>query len=329
MTKQLLLIVLMIIFVVSGCSTPADETAELIIEAENETERMEDENQVDTAVETSTTDEQEEVVKDEDDHDHSLCKAVGYDYDEDSLEYTLVWSDEFDYEGLPDETKWGYDVGGSGWGNNELQYYTEGENAYVKDGFLTITARKEDYNAMAYTSTRLISKNKGDWLYGRIEVNAKLPSGKGTWPAIWMLPTDWKYGGWPRSGEIDIMEHVGYEQGVVHGTVHTNAYNHMKGTQVGKHVTRDDVSDAFHLYAIEWFPDKIKFFVDDKLYFIYKPSNMINCPTKDEWPFDQRFHLLLNIAVGGNWGGAKGIDESIFPQEMVVDYVRVYQSDAF
>lgn len=262
----------------------------------------------------------------EKDHDHSVCKAVDAQYDEDNLTYQLVWSDEFDYEGLPDQEKWGYDVGGHGWGNNELQFYTEGKNVQVGDGYLTITARKEKYNHLNYTSTRLITKNKGDWLYGKIEVRAKLPSGRGTWPAIWMLPTDWKYGGWPRSGEIDIMEHVGYNQGRIHGTIHTAAYNHMKGTQIGKSVVREDATETFYTYAVEWLPDKIKFLIDDKLYFVYKPANLINCPTEEEWPFDQRFHLLLNIAVGGNWGGARGVDDRIFPQEMVVDYVRVYQA---
>lgn len=257
------------------------------------------------------------------------CKAVGYEYDEENLHYELVWSDEFDYEGLPDEEKWSYDVGGHGFGNRELQYYTDDQNAYVSKGYLTITARKEDYKNMDYTSARMITKNKGDWLYGKIEVKAKLPEGRGTWPAIWMLPTDWKYGNWPDSGEIDIMEHVGYEMGKIHGTVHTEAYNHMIGTQLGKSVIREDAHEAFHVYHIEWLPDKIKFYVDNKLYFVYKPYNLVNCPTEAEWPFDQDFHLLLNIAVGGNWGGAKGVDDTIFPQEMLVDYVRVYQATEF
>ena len=143
-------------------------------------------------------------------------------------EYELVWSDEFDYTGLPNSEKWSYDVGGSGWGNNELQYYTENrtENARVENGNLIIEARKESYGGNNYTSARLITKSQGDWLYGKIEVRAKLPGGRGAWPAIWMLPTDWAYGGWPSSGEIDIMEYVGYDPGVVHGTVHTESYNH-------------------------------------------------------------------------------------------------------
>jgi len=235
----------------------------------------------------------------------------------------LVWSDEFNYTGLPDSTKWGYDVGGHGWGNNELQFYNQNQpkNARVEGGYLIIEAHKEPKEGRDYTSARLISKNRGDWKYGRIEARAKLPSGRGIWPAIWMLPTDWKYGGWPASGEIDIMEFVGYQPDSVHGTVHTEAFNHSINTQKGKGLKFNDLSTAFHVYAIEWSADKIDFFVDDKLYLTF--TNTGNGPA--EWPFDQRFHLLLNIAVGGGWGGKMGIDTSIFPQRMEVDYVRVYQ----
>lgn len=239
-----------------------------------------------------------------------------------SQEYTLVWSDEFDYTGLPDAEKWGYDVGGDGWGNNELQYYTQNrtENARVEDGHLIIEARKESYGGNNYTSARLITKDKGDWLYGKIEVKAKLPGGTGSWPAIWMLPTDWEYGGWPSSGEIDIMEYVGYDPGIVHGTVHTEAYNHTLGTQKGAHTTVTDAETAFHVYSMEWTPERIKVFVDDTKYFTFNAEGDYTT-----WPFDKRFHLLLNIAVGGSWGGAEGIDDEIFPVKMEVDYVRVYQ----
>lgn len=140
-----------------------------------------------------------------------------------------VWADEFNYTGEPDPAKWGYDIGGSGWGNNELQYYTNSRsNSNVADGTLKITARKENVEGKEYSSARLVSKDKGDFLYGRFEIKAKLPTGRGTWPALWMLPTNWAYGGWPESGEIDIMEHVGYDQDRVHITVHTEAYNHSK-----------------------------------------------------------------------------------------------------
>jgi len=239
-----------------------------------------------------------------------------------SQTYELVWSDEFDYTGLPDATKWSYDVGGNGWGNSELQYYTNArtENARVENGYLTIEAHNETYSSNSYTSARLVTKQKGDWLYGRIEVRAKLPSGLGTWPAIWMLPTDWNYGGWPASGEIDIMEHVGYDPTTIYGTVHTQAYNHTLGTQVGSNTQVPDCESAFHIYAIEWDADKIDFYVDNTKYLTFN-----NEGSWEEWPFDKRFHLILNIAVGGSWGGSQGVDPSAFPVSMLVDYVRVYQ----
>lgn len=241
--------------------------------------------------------------------------------------YKLIWFDEFDYQGLPDSNKWSYDVGDGcpnvcGWGNNELEYYTENrlENARVEGGNLIITARKENFGTKQYSSARLVTREKGDWTYGRIEVRAELPSGKGTWPAIWMLPTDWSYGGWPDSGEIDIMEHVGYEPNKIYGTVHTKAFNHSIDTQKGGEIEVLDCEEQFHTYAIEWSYNKIDFLVDENLYFSFSRENGF-----EKWPFDKRFHLLLNIAIGGNWGGAEGVDETIFPQEMKVDYVRVYQ----
>ena len=239
-----------------------------------------------------------------------------------------IWSDEFDQAGGPDSTKWNYDLGDGcpnvcGWGNNEAQHYTtDSKNVRVENGNLIIEAHKDSLGGKAYTSTRIVSKLKGDWLYGRIEVKAKLPKGKGTWPAIWMLSTDWKYDGWPASGEIDIMEHVGYDPGVIHGTIHTESYNHGKGTQKEGKITVADAMDAFHVYAIDWSKDKMDFLVDGKLY-----HTVIRAASEDfkGWPFDQRFHLIMNIAVGGNWGGKEGIDDSIWPQRMEVDYIRVYQ----
>lgn len=235
-----------------------------------------------------------------------------------------VWSDEFDYSGLPDTSKWGYDTGGNGWGNNELQYYTNADtnNAVVRDGNLIITARKQTKDSNDFTSARLISKFKGDWLYGRIEVRAKLPAGRGIWPAIWMLPTDWEYGGWPGSGEIDIMENVGYMPDSVFGSVHTKSFNHVKGTQKTKGLFINDLSTAFHVYAVNWDTEKINFLIDDKEYFSFSNTGK----GFEEWPFDKRFHLLLNVAVGGNWGGKKGIDSTINTAAMTVDYVRVYKN---
>ena len=240
----------------------------------------------------------------------------------------LVWADEFNYKGLPDSLKWSYDNGrgcpqNCGWGNNELQFYTSNrkENAWVENGILIIEAKKESYEGAAYTSARLASKNKGDWKYGRFEIKAKLPAGTGMWPAIWMLPTKWEYGGWPHSGEIDIMENVGYWPDSLLGTVHTGAYNGMLGTQKTKGVNRKDLSTAFHIYALEWTAETISFFIDNEKYNVFKNEHT----GSESWPYDKDFHLLLNIAVGGNWGGKYGVDDKIFPQKMEIDYVRVYQ----
>lgn len=237
----------------------------------------------------------------------------------------LVWADEFDKPGLPDSTRWGYDVGGNGWGNNELQFYTRKrpENARVEDGKLIIEARKEDYQGRGYTSARLLTQNTATWTYGRIEAYAKLPKGRGTWPAVWMLGKNISTAGWPRCGELDIMEHVGYDEGVIHGTAHTEAYNHVKGTQKEGKVTVPDVTTAFHRYAIEWTADQVDFYVDDQKYYTVQRSVLGS--SEAQWPFSQPFFLILNVAVGGNWGGQKGVDDSIWPQRMEIDYVRVYQ----
>jgi len=257
-----------------------------------------------------------------------ICGYTGQIAGQDKqVSYRLVWSDEFDKDGLPDQDKWSYDLGDGcpnvcNWGNNELQYYTSAlKNAHVNNGYLIISALKEKEDKYAYTSSRMVTKNKGDWKYGRIEVRAKLPKGRGVWPAIWMLPTDWKYGGWPESGEIDIMEHVGFEPDSVWASVHTKSYNHVAGTQKTKGVFLSDANENFHVYSIEWTEDKMIGMVDGTVYF----SFMNEKTGHREWPFDQPFHLLLNIAVGGNWGGMKGVDDSIFPQQMLVDYVRIYQ----
>lgn len=235
-------------------------------------------------------------------------------------DYHLIWSDEFDYQGLPSGENWVYDTGDHGWGNNELQNYTRSEeNAFVANGVLTIRAIK---TSEKWTSARLVTKNKRDFLYGRIEVSAKLPKGVGTWSAIWMMPTEWTYGGWPECGEIDIMEHVGYDPGVIHGTVHTGTYNHLIDTQVGKSLTIPAFSEKFHSYAIEWDETKIDFFIDDQKYFTFLNDEKGDFMT---WPFDKRFHIILNIAIGGNWGGKEGIDPDLNEAAMEVDYVRVYQ----
>ncbi|NUQ82442.1 MAG: glycoside hydrolase family 16 protein [Bacteroidetes bacterium] len=244
--------------------------------------------------------------------------------DSTSTEPKLVWSDEFNYEGLPDSTKWTHETGGHGWGNNELQYYTAGrrQNANVINGKLYITARFEEYEGKLYTSARLVTRGKGDWTYGRIDVKAKLPKGTGTWPAIWMLGSNIGTAGWPTCGEIDIMEHVGYDQGWVHASVHTDTYNHVKGTQRTAKVFSTDVSTDFHVYSLRWTADSISVYMDDNKYFTFKKDTNA---TNAEWPFNKPQFLLLNIAVGGNWGGVKGVDQNAFPAVMEVDYVRVYR----
>ena len=237
-------------------------------------------------------------------------------------DWKLVWSDEFNYQGLPDSSKWNYDIGGDGWGNNEAEFYTGKrlENARVENGNLIIEAKKENWQNKNYTSARLVTKGKGDWSHGRIEVRAKLPKGRGSWPAIWMLGSKTPLN-WPDDGEIDIMEHVGYDPGVIHASTHCKKYNHIIHTQKTATINVPDFADAYHIYAVEWDAEKLSIFVDDKKYF-----SIVNEHTGYEaWPFSQPMHLLLNIAVGGNWGGQKGVDDSIFPIQMLVDYVRVYQ----
>ncbi len=255
-------------------------------------------------------------------------------------EYSLVWSDEFD-DGF-DESIWNYDIWPSRTVNDEDQAYTDREkNLRVEDGFLIIEAHREDYGDAKYTSGRVHSAGKRDILYGRIDVRAKLPSGKGSWPAIWMLPSDpFRYAtncsegdtwqgndecdAWPNSGEIDIMEHVGYQMGHVHGTVHNKAYYWVGWEQRKGRVILDDVDTKFHVYSLEWTPERIDVLVDDILYFTYVNEG----DGWRSWPYDHAHHLILNIAVGGWWGRAGGgIDDSIFPQQMHVDYVRVYEFD--
>lgn len=234
----------------------------------------------------------------------------------------LVWRDEFNYKGLPNPAKWGYDTGGHGWGNHELQYYTyqKSSNARVENGNLVIEAKKEKTGKNLYSSARLLTKGKGDWTYGHIDIRAKLPKGLGTWPAIWMLASKTPLK-WPDDGEIDIMEHVGYKQDTIHASVHCKKYYHKIGTQKTSTITVPDCSEAFHVYSLDWDAETITVLVDNQPYFTFKNEHS----DRTAWPFDKPFHLLLNIAVGGDWGGQKGIDDSIYPIRMEIDYVRVYQ----
>jgi hypothetical protein len=239
----------------------------------------------------------------------------------------LVWSDEFDGSSV-DTSKWGYVTGGGGFGNWELQHYTH-HSAEVRDGSLRIKATCENYGNERFTSAKLTTENIADWGPGhRIEVRARAPSGKGTWPAIWMLPSGNVYGKWPASGEIDIMETVGCSPGKIYGTVHTKAYNHMRNTQAYGSLQLD--AEQWHTYAIQWTQDSVQWFVDSELFGVFKPSHQDD----RRWPFSQKFYLILNVAVGGSWGGScldngrpSCSEGSDFQrgQVMEVDYARVYR----
>lgn len=232
-----------------------------------------------------------------------------------------IWADEFDYTGLPHADRWSYDEG-CGVTNNEAQYYAKErlKNTRVENGNLVIEAHKEELNGCKYTSGRIKSQYKGDWQYGKFEVRAKFPTFKGSWPAIWFLPTESKYGGWPKSGEIDLMENVGYEPHTAHFTIHTEAFNHQIGTQKGKSATVNNIAADFHTYTLYWYPDSLCMFLDDVKHFTFKKDGDYT-----KWPFDQPFHILLNLAIGGDWGGTQGIDTTKFPAQYLIDYVRVYQ----
>ncbi len=257
-----------------------------------------------------------------------------------SDEWELVWGDEFDYEGKPDPAKWSYNIWKPGKVNLEDQYYTDREkNVRVEDGMLVIEAHLEDYEGAKYTSGRIHTEGKADFLYGRFDIRAKVPRGQGTWPAVWMLPTDpFRYAttceagadwqgsstcdAWPNSGEIDILEHVGYQMGHVHGTVHNRAYYWVNWEQRKGRLLDYDVDQEFHVYSIEWSADRIDMFVDDVLYFTY----MNEGTGWEAWPYDHAYNLIINIAMGGAWGSAGGpTDDSALPQKLLVDWVRIYQ----
>lgn len=237
----------------------------------------------------------------------------------------LAWSEEFNYKGLPDSNKWEYDTGYLR--NHEMQYYTNKrlENAQVKDGNLTITAKNDSMksggNIYPVTSADISTHGKADWTYGRFEVRAKIPSSLGTWPAIWMLGSDTSNAGWPASGEIDIMEHVGYMPDTLHFNVHTEKYNHVKKTNKGAKVSYNEPNKDYHVYAIEWFKDRIDWYFDEKKVFTFNNEGTGNAA----WPFDKPQFIILNLAFGGDWGGQKGVNLLSLPKTFMIDYVRVYQ----
>ena len=234
--------------------------------------------------------------------------------------WTLVFSDEFDAAGVIDPAKWGYEIGYIR--NDEKQYYTSrSENVRAEGGSLVIEGRRETYQGYGYTSASINTRGRFEFLYGRVEVRAKLPTGNGTWPAIWMLGTNIGQVGWPTCGEIDVMENVGFEPTRIHGTVHTAAYNHVAGTAKGSSVTVANPWEDFHVYAMEWYSDHIDVFVDGQKYFTFRNEGT----GSRTWPFDKPQYLLVNLAIGGAWGGQRGVDDSRFPHRYVVDYVRIYQ----
>jgi beta-glucanase (GH16 family) len=226
----------------------------------------------------------------------------------------LVWSEEFSTPGAPDATKWSYNTGAGGWGNNESQYYTTSlDNAVIEDGKLKITAKKEIFMGSDYTSARLVTDGKFDFTYGRAVIRAKLPSGAGTWPAIWMLGSNYTTAAWPACGEIDIMEHVGNQQNTIHGTLHYPG--HFGGNGNSGTTNNPTASTEFHEYSVVWNEDVIKFYVDDTMY-----HSFVNDAST---PFNHDFFFILNVAMGGNFGG--NIDPDFTQASMEVDYVRVYQ----
>ncbi|KAA5827451.1 glycoside hydrolase family 16 protein [Algibacter amylolyticus] len=232
----------------------------------------------------------------------------------------LIWEENFDGNSL-NENNWNFELGNGcpnlcGWGNNEMQLYTK-NNHEVKDGLLTIKAKLKD---SVYTSTRITTKNKFEFKYGKIEARAKLPVGKGLWPAFWMLGSNIDKVGWPKCGEIDILEYVGKEPGMVFTSLHTqDSHGDTINTKKSK---IESIEEGFHVYAVNWTEDKIEFFIDNQLFYTFIPKSV-----KDDniWPFNQRFYVIVNLAIGGNYGGPE-VDNTIFPQEFIIDYIKVYSN---
>ncbi|MFQ3325797.1 MAG: beta-glucanase (GH16 family) [Salibacteraceae bacterium] len=242
--------------------------------------------------------------------------------------WELVWSDEFESAGLPDTAKWSYNIGNWGWGNNELQYYTSDklENAKIEDGNLVITAIK-DLKDSTWTSARLTTKGKVAFKYGKIEFRAKVPVARGTWAAGWLLGDAYRDEiSWPYCGEIDVLECVGYEindtteKGINHATCHTRAYYFKQNNQIGSEIEMDSMHSKFHTYSVEWYPNEIKGFVDGIHYYTYDKN-----ANDQEWPFHQSQNIILNLAIGGGWGGLKGVDQAMISQQYTIDYVRVFE----
>ena len=233
--------------------------------------------------------------------------------------WRLVWHDDFDGPVL-DATKWVRETGGDGWGNGELEFYSDRvENAHIDGGYLVIEARRESLATRGYTSARLKTQGLGAWQYGRVEARIQIPRGQGLWPAFWMLGDNIPSAGWPACGEIDIMENIGKEPGRVHGTVHGPGYSGAQGVSSAYDLRAGAFADTFHVYAIEWEPAAIRWYVDDVLYKTVTPQDL-----PGRWVYDHPFFIILNVAVGGYWPGSPDAT-TVFPQTMRVDYVRVYE----
>mgnify|MGYP005851080625 CR=1 FL=1 len=251
----------------------------------------------------------------------AACAADPAQSARDPLQWTLVWSDEFDADGPPDPARWTYERGMVR--NREEQTYTDDpRNARVEGGMLIIEAHRQDVGKARFTSASLTTRGLAQWNEGRFEVRAKLPAARGTWPAIWMLGSHIREVGWPRCGEIDIMEHVGFDPGKVHCTIHTDAYNHVKGTHKAGNIDVPTATADFHTYWLEWSRTTLLFGIDEHEVFRYEKQPGAG---DDTWPFDHPHYLLINLAVGGSWGGRKGVDDAAFPQRFEVDYVRVFR----
>ena len=239
----------------------------------------------------------------------------------DSKKHKLIWSEEFLQPNI-DLNLWSFEEGYVR--NNEKQYYTKNrvENCRVENGNLILEARKEQFQDFNYTSASITTKHKKSFLYGRIEVKAKLPKGTGIWPAIWLLGDEIDTIGWPLCGEIDIMEHVGFDADRIHANVHTQAYHHLLETNKGDCIENKTVSESFHTYAIDWSKDKIDFYLDNQKYFTFNNDHQKNEAT---WPFDKPHFLIINLAIGGFWGGKQGIDDAIFPQQFQIEAIHYYK----
>lgn len=261
------------------------------------------------------------IITIENDDSSLNVDGSGYEAPELYQGYLRAWEEDFS-AGAIDASIWTHEIGGNGWGNSELQYYTDKPtNSFQAAGYLFIEAKEQTIGSNDYTSARLISQDKFEFEYGRVDIRAKLPKGKGLWPALWMLGHDFGEVGWPRCGEIDIMELIGSSPKIVHGTAHYFGDNNSHQFQGGSTFLSGggDYSDAFHVYSIIWRENYIEWQVDGKKFHTLTPSDI-----EGEWPFNDEFFFILNVAVGGQWPGNPDAS-TIFPQQMLVDYIRLYQ----